>query len=77
MPIITIPIPNSNDSTLSRRTPESGQRTKTHRVPGADFDDVTYADDTICISRCIQTMNEFIENIDIEGFKYGMRLSKN
>ena len=49
---------------------------KKHRVPGADFDEVTYADDTICISRCIKTMNEFIESIEIEGFKYGMKLNK-
>jgi hypothetical protein len=27
---------------------------KKHRVPGADFDEVTYADDTICIPRCIE-----------------------
>ena len=49
---------------------------KKHRVPGADFDEVTYADDTICISRCIKTINEFIESIEIEGCKYGMKLNK-
>ena len=37
-----------------------------HRVPGADFDEVTYADDTICISRSIPAMNNFVE----EGLKY-------
>ena len=49
---------------------------KKHRVPGADFDEVTYADDTTCISRCIKTMNEFIESIEIEGFKNGVKLNK-
>ena len=47
-----------------------------NRIPGADFDEVTYADDTICISRCIATMNEFIKAIEEEGMKYGMKLNK-
>jgi len=46
------------------------------RVPGADFDEVTYADDTICITRSISTMNDFIKQIEDEGIKYGMRLNK-
>ena len=46
------------------------------RVPGADFDEVTYADDTICITRVIATMNEFIKTIEEEGIKYGMKLNK-
>jgi hypothetical protein len=33
-----------------------------NRVPGADFDEVTYADDTICISRRIKAMNNCIKN---------------
>ena len=37
---------------------------------------VTYADDTICISRCITTMNEFIKCIEEESIKYGMKLVK-
>ena len=51
-------------------------RLKRNRVPGADFDEVTYADDTICISRCIATMNNFIKGIEEEGIKYGMKLNK-
>ena len=47
-----------------------------HRVPGADFDEVTYADDTICITRSIETMNDFIKSIEEEGIKYGMKLNK-
>ena len=47
-----------------------------HRVPGADFDEVTYADDTICISKDIEAMNKFIDTIEKEGIKYGMKLNK-
>ena len=47
-----------------------------NRVPGADFDEVTYADDTICISRSIKAMNNFIKTIEEEGIKYGMKLNK-
>ena len=47
-----------------------------NRIPGADFDEVTYADDTICISRSITTMSEFIKSIEEEGIKYGMKLNK-
>ena len=47
-----------------------------HRVHGADFDEVTYADDTICITRSIKTMNDFIKSIEEEGMKYGMKLNK-
>lgn len=40
------------------------QRLIRNRIPGADFDEVAYADDTICISRSIATMSELIENIE-------------
>jgi len=50
---------------------------KRHRVPGAEFDEVTYADDTICISRSETAMNLFVEHIEREGLKYGMKLNKN
>ena len=46
-----------------------------HRVPGADFDEVTYADDTVCISKDIEAMNKFIESIEKEEIKYGMKLN--
>ena len=32
-----------------------------HRAPGADFDEVMYADDTLCISEDTKTMNQFIQ----------------
>jgi len=46
------------------------------RVPGADFDEVTYADDTICISTETKAMNKFLEAIEWEGFRYGLKLNK-
>ena len=49
---------------------------KKHRVPGADFDEVTYADDTICISKDIAAMNHFIKAIETEGNTSGMKRNK-
>ena len=50
---------------------------KKHRVPGADFDEVAYADDTVCISRSIKTMNDFTKSIEEEErVTYGMKLNK-
>lgn len=48
-----------------------------HRVPGADFAEVAYADDAVCISRKADIMNKFIGEIEQEGVQYGMRLNKN
>ena len=47
-----------------------------HRVPGADFDEVMYADDTICISQDTKTMNKFIKSIETIGKEYGLKLNK-
>ena len=47
-----------------------------HRVPGADFDEVMYADDTICISEDTKTMNNFIQEIERIGAEYGLSLNK-
>ena len=49
---------------------------KKHRVPGAEFDEVTYADDTICISTNTKANNKVLEHIEIEGIGYGMKLNK-
>ena len=35
-----------------------------HRVPGSSFDEVVYADDTVCISKDTKTMNQFIQKIE-------------
>ena len=47
-----------------------------HRIPGIDFDEVMYADDTICISADTKTMNKFIKQIEETGNKYGLKLNK-
>ena len=47
-----------------------------NRVPGADFDEVMYADDTICISQDTKTMNKFIKSIETIGKEYGLSLNK-
>ena len=49
---------------------------QTQRVPGAEFDEVTYADDTICIATDTRTLNEFAKAIEKEGKRYGMKLNK-
>ena len=46
------------------------------RVQGADFDEVTYPDDTICISTDTKAMNKFLEAIEWEGLRYGLKLNK-
>ena len=47
-----------------------------HRVPGAELDEVMYADDTICISTDTRSMNRFLEQIEIIGEEYGLKLNK-
>lgn len=37
------------------------------RVPGAEFDEVTHADDTICITTEAKAMNEFVKQIVGQG----------
>lgn len=40
---------------------------KKHRAPGADFDEVTYADDTICITTSEEALNLLVSNMGREG----------
>ena len=47
-----------------------------HRVLGANFDEVMYADDTICICQDTKTMNKYINKIEEVGLEYGMKLNK-
>ena len=46
------------------------------RIPGADFDEVLYADDTICMSTDAKVINRTLANIEREGAKYGMKLNR-
>ena len=55
---------------------ETDRHLKENRVPGADFDEVPYADDTICISTDTKALNKFLEAIEWEGFRYGLKLNK-
>ncbi len=47
-----------------------------HRVPGTEFDEILYADDTICLSTDTRQMNIMIKEIEIESKLYGMKLNK-
>jgi len=47
-----------------------------HRASGATFDEVLFADDTICISRDTKSMNKMLKAIEEIGLKSGMKLNK-
>ena len=47
-----------------------------HRVPGTDYNEVLYADDTICITTDTKTMNTYLKEIGTEGAKYRLKLSR-
>ena len=42
-------------------------------VAGAEFDEVIYAVDTICISTGTEAINKFLGAIGWEGFRYGLK----
>ena len=46
------------------------------RIPGVNFEEVLYADDTICISSSTRKMNKLIAEIEREGLKFGLKLNK-
>ena len=48
----------------------------THRVKGAHFDEILYADDTICVSQDEDALESKLKAIEQEGAKYGMKLNK-
>ena len=47
-----------------------------YRVEGARFDEVLFADDTICISQNTRVMNKMIKAIEDIGGRSGMKLNK-
>jgi hypothetical protein len=53
-----------------------GDLTLSQRIPGMEFDEVLYADDTICIATEPEVMNRMLKEIEEEGEKYGMKLNK-
>eukprot|EP00973_Karenia_brevis_P005566 759451-Karenia_brevis.AAC.1 len=48
---------------------------KQHRVTNTNFDEVLFADDTICISESAQALSKFLQTIQKEGKKYGLTLN--
>ena len=55
---------------------EDAGRMYQHRPPNANFDEVVYADDTICISMDTKVLNKQLERIERHGRRYGLRLNK-
>ena len=47
-----------------------------HRPLMTAFDEILYADDTICVSTNTKAMNRLLAAIETEGAKYGLRLNK-
>ena len=43
---------------------------------GIDFDEILYADDTICISENERAMERLLAAIEEEGAKYGLQLNR-
>ena len=47
-----------------------------HRVDGALFDSILYADDTICASQNANSLTRMLHEIEIESGKYGLKLNQ-
>lgn len=52
------------------------QNLSKHRIQGTTYDEILYADDTICASTDVRAMNKFIKSIEIDGERYGLKLNK-
>ena len=53
-------------------TPNEGRA----RIKGANFDEVLYADDTICVSQSEVALEKKLKAIEADGNKYGLKLNK-
>jgi hypothetical protein len=49
---------------------------KRHRVTGTEFDEVLYADDTMCMSQSETAMNRLLAAIETDGAYYGLRVNR-
>ena len=58
-----------NNERLTRNLEEN-------RIPGTNFDEILYADDTLIISQDTRTLNLFIETLQKEGENIGLQLNK-
>ena len=47
-----------------------------HRVEGTNFDEILFADDTICITESTRIMNKMLKAIGTRGGQSGMKLNK-
>ena len=55
---------------------EMQETLRTHRVQGAEFDEVLFADDTILVSEDRQTLEAYLHKIEEVSGWYGMRLNR-
>ena len=46
-----------------------------NRIPYADFNEVLYADDTICITDNEEAMNRLLKKIETQGALFGLKLT--
>ena len=46
------------------------------RIPNTNFDEILYADDTICVSSVTRVINRRLAHIEKHGNRYGMKLNK-
>ena len=50
-------------------------KTRTHRVGNANFEEVLFADDTICTSENARALSRLLQEIEKEGDEYGLILN--
>ena len=59
-----------------KQEPEVKQHLAKARIPGTNFDEILYADDTICISTDPKAMNTYMKYIQTYGRDIGLNLNK-
>ena len=55
--------------------PDLQEQLRKNRIPGATFDEVLYADDTILVSESKVAIQKLLHAIEVESERYGMRLN--
>ena len=56
---------------------QTDEQNRKHRVTNTNFDEILFADDTICISESAKQLSTFLHKIQTEGHKYGLQLNLN
>ena len=59
-----------------KRNVDIKRKLEENRVPGANFDEVLYADDTILVSTDTRTINLFLKEIEEQGEQIGLKLNR-